>query len=68
MNFGLIFVNFVGPDHPDVISVFPNKAIKLHTTRSWDFLGLEKNGAISSAWKKARYGEDAIIANIDTGT
>lgn len=56
-------------NHPKVVSVFLNKGRKLHTTRSWDFLGLEKNGKIhsSSAWKKARFGEDTIIGNLDTG-
>ncbi|KAJ6980525.1 hypothetical protein NC653_028353 [Populus alba x Populus x berolinensis] len=55
--------------HPDVVSVFLNKARKLHTTNSWSFLGLEKDGVVppSSLWKKARYGEDAIIGNLDTG-
>ncbi|XP_074374645.1 subtilisin-like protease SBT5.3 [Apium graveolens] len=55
--------------HPDVVSVFLNKARKLHTTRSWDFLGLEHNGVVhpSSIWRKARFGEDVIIANLDTG-
>ncbi|KAF6142279.1 hypothetical protein GIB67_039986 [Kingdonia uniflora] len=54
--------------HPRVVSVFLNKARKMHTTRSWNFLGLEKNGEIptGSLWKKARFGEDAIIANLDT--
>ncbi|KAL1820816.1 hypothetical protein ACET3Z_015685 [Daucus carota] len=56
-------------NHPDVVSVFLNKARKLHTTRSWEFLGLENNGVIhpSSIWKKARFGEDVIIGNLDTG-
>ncbi|KAG6663062.1 hypothetical protein I3843_03G262400 [Carya illinoinensis] len=55
--------------HPKVISVFLNKGRKLHTTRSWDFLGLEHDGVIASnsSWKKARYGEDTIIGNLDTG-
>lgn len=55
--------------HPKVVSVFLNKARKLHTTRSWDFLGLEDNGLIhpASIWKKARFGEDTIIGNLDTG-
>ncbi|KAL9999699.1 hypothetical protein Hdeb2414_s0007g00251301 [Helianthus debilis subsp. tardiflorus] len=41
---------------------------KLHTTRSWDFMGLEYNGIISSSsiWKKARFGENTIIGNLDT--
>ncbi|KAL2245053.1 UNVERIFIED_CONTAM: Subtilisin-like protease SBT5.4 [Sesamum indicum] len=55
--------------HPHVVSVFPNQAKKLHTTHSWDFLMLERQGVIHklSAWKKARFGEDTIIANLDTG-
>ncbi|XP_042520489.1 subtilisin-like protease SBT5.4 [Macadamia integrifolia] len=56
--------------HPKVISVFPNKGVKLHTTRSWDFLGLRKiNGAPQpgSLWEKAKFGEDIIIGNLDGG-
>ncbi|XP_071717555.1 subtilisin-like protease SBT5.3 [Rutidosis leptorrhynchoides] len=55
--------------HPKVVSVFLNKGRKLHTTRSWDFLGLEDNGVIPSGsiWKKARFGENTIIGNLDTG-
>ncbi|KAK7276521.1 hypothetical protein RIF29_17661 [Crotalaria pallida] len=55
--------------NPNVVSVFLSKEHKLHTTRSWDFLGLEKNGKIpaNSAWRKAKFGENIIIANIDTG-
>ncbi|THG05755.1 hypothetical protein TEA_000096 [Camellia sinensis var. sinensis] len=56
-------------NHPKVISLFLNQGRKLYTTRSWDFLGLENDGVIhsSSIWKKARFGEDTIIANLDTG-
>ncbi|KAL2583036.1 hypothetical protein AAZV13_14G044400 [Glycine max] len=55
--------------NPNVVSIFLSKERKLFTTRSWDFLGLEKNGKVTanSAWRKARYGENIIIANIDTG-
>ncbi|KAL2483822.1 Subtilisin-like protease SBT5.4 [Forsythia ovata] len=55
--------------HPDVVSVFLDQGRELHTTHSWDFLMLERNGNIhpSSLWKKARFGEDTIIANLDTG-
>ncbi|XP_040362065.1 subtilisin-like protease SBT5.4 [Rosa chinensis] len=55
--------------HPNVVSVFLNQGIKLHTTHSWNFMLLERNGVIhpSSIWKKARFGEDTIIANLDTG-
>lgn len=55
--------------HPSVISVFPNRGHKLHTTRSWEFLGMEKDGRIraNSIWAKARFGEGIIIGNLDTG-
>ncbi|KAJ4888533.1 Subtilisin-like protease SBT5.4 [Raphanus sativus] len=55
--------------HPSVISVFLDKGKKLHTTHSWEFMQLEKDGVIpsSSLWSKARFGQDTIIGNIDTG-
>nr|XP_017224715.1 PREDICTED: subtilisin-like protease SBT5.4 isoform X2 [Daucus carota subsp. sativus] len=55
--------------HPNVVSVFLDQGRNLHTTHSWDFLLLEKDGVIrsSSLWEKARFGEDTIIANLDTG-
>ncbi|KAI0488807.1 hypothetical protein KFK09_028646 [Dendrobium nobile] len=55
--------------HPDVISVFPNQLKQLHTTRTWDFVGLERNGIVppDSIWTKANYGKDVIIAHLDTG-
>ncbi|TKW37427.1 hypothetical protein SEVIR_1G046500v4 [Setaria viridis] len=54
---------------PGVISVFPNRGRKLHTTRSWQFLGLAGPGGVphGGAWKKAKYGADTIIGNFDTG-
>ncbi|RDX84585.1 Subtilisin-like protease SBT5.4, partial [Mucuna pruriens] len=54
--------------NPKVVSVFLNKEQKLHTTHSWDFLGLVGNGVFpqASIWRKT-LGEDVIIGNIDTG-
>ncbi|KAJ9184226.1 hypothetical protein P3X46_003973 [Hevea brasiliensis] len=45
------------------------KHSKLHTTHSWEFMLLEKNGTVhpSSLWTKAGFGEDIIIANLDSG-
>ncbi|GMH15747.1 hypothetical protein Nepgr_017588 [Nepenthes gracilis] len=56
-------------EHPKVVSVFLNRGVKLHTTHTWEFLRLEKNGVVrrDSAWSTARFGEDTIIANLDTG-
>ncbi|KAK3427434.1 hypothetical protein EUGRSUZ_F03664 [Eucalyptus grandis] len=55
--------------HANVLSVFLSKRRELHTTRSWHFLGLERNGVIhkSSILRKARFGEDTIIGSLDTG-
>ncbi|CAI8597884.1 unnamed protein product [Vicia faba] len=56
--------------HPNVLSVFENNGRKLHTTRSWGFMGLEDDYGVitsNSIWNKARFGEGVIIANLDTG-
>ncbi|RLM61714.1 hypothetical protein C2845_PM14G07650 [Panicum miliaceum] len=55
--------------HPDVVTVMESKMLKLHTTRSWDFMDLERDGQIlpESIWKHAKFGQDVIIANLDSG-
>ncbi|XP_022932385.1 subtilisin-like protease SBT5.3 isoform X3 [Cucurbita moschata] len=55
--------------HHDVVSVHENKKLKLHTTRSWNFLGVENDGGIplNSLWNLSRFGESTIIGNIDSG-
>ncbi|KAI3457750.1 hypothetical protein Pfo_014413 [Paulownia fortunei] len=55
--------------NPMVVSVFPNEERQLQTSYSWDFLSLERNGIVpsDSLWTKARFGEDIIIATIDSG-
>uniref|UniRef100_A0A7N0VKZ9 Uncharacterized protein n=1 Tax=Kalanchoe fedtschenkoi TaxID=63787 RepID=A0A7N0VKZ9_KALFE len=54
---------------PNVVSVFENNKVQLHTTRTWEFLGLEQDGVATSQslWKKSNYGKDTIIATLDTG-
>ncbi|KAF3339363.1 Cucumisin [Carex littledalei] len=52
---------------PDVISVTPNSKFTAHTTRSWDFLGLDYNSKDNGLLQKANYGEDIIIGVIDSG-
>ncbi|KAG8070515.1 hypothetical protein GUJ93_ZPchr0006g41530 [Zizania palustris] len=51
---------------PGVINVKPNTYHKVHTTRSWDFLGMNYYEQ-SSLLKKANYGEDIIVGVIDSG-
>ncbi|KAL5718210.1 hypothetical protein ACHQM5_011139 [Ranunculus cassubicifolius] len=75
--------------HKDVISVFEGKRPQLHTTNSWEFLGMENHGELptnsvwkkweflgiekhgdnpsETMWEKSEFGEDIIIANLDTG-
>ncbi|KAF0891567.1 hypothetical protein E2562_010561, partial [Oryza meyeriana var. granulata] len=51
---------------PDVVSVRENQIHRMHTSRSWDFLGMDyrqPNGLLA----KAKYGEGIIIGVIDTG-
>lgn len=50
------------------MAVIPDTLHQLHTTRSWDFLGLTINGQISPAWSSAKLGVDTIIGSIDTGS
>ncbi|KAL6889050.1 hypothetical protein ACP4OV_010076 [Aristida adscensionis] len=53
---------------PGVISVKPNTHYKTHTTRSWDFLGLDYyQSSSSNLLKKSNYGEDVIVGVVDTG-
>ncbi|KAJ3706200.1 hypothetical protein LUZ61_009905 [Rhynchospora tenuis] len=52
---------------PDVISVTPNHKSEVHTTHSWDFLGLDYNSQSNTLLQKGNYGEDIIIGVIDSG-
>jgi hypothetical protein len=45
-----------------VVSVFENRRMVLHTTRSWDFIGLPL-----SAERNLQYESDIIIGMFDTG-
>ncbi|XP_044956191.1 subtilisin-like protease SBT3.8 [Hordeum vulgare subsp. vulgare] len=54
---------------PEVVTVKPNIFHKMHTTRSWDFLGLDYNQPPQQTGllKRAKYGEDVIVGVIDSG-
>ncbi|XBH62194.1 subtilisin-like protease SBT5.3 [Aegilops tauschii subsp. strangulata] len=54
---------------PEVVSVFRNRGYQLHTTRSWQFLGIAGPGGVprGASWRKAKFGEGVVIGNIDTG-
>ncbi|KAJ7557500.1 hypothetical protein O6H91_05G129100 [Diphasiastrum complanatum] len=60
-----------------VVSVFESKFLTLQTTRSWDFLGIDKGKPINSGTNsqshlddlliKANFGQDVIIGLVDSG-
>ena len=51
--------------HDEVVSIFPDPVLQLHTTRSWDFL--EAASGIQSNYEYQNISSDAIIGVIDTG-
>ncbi|PIA34599.1 hypothetical protein AQUCO_03700114v1 [Aquilegia coerulea] len=52
--------------HGDIISVFPDPTLKLHTTRSWDFLK-DRYGVGSNYPYSSKSSNNVIIGVIDTG-
>ncbi|KAJ8632440.1 hypothetical protein MRB53_025776 [Persea americana] len=52
---------------PGVIDVIPKMVHKLHTTRSWDYLGLSFSHATNNPYLKSNMGDGIIVGVIDTG-
>lgn len=52
---------------PGVVSVFPNSKRTLHTTHSWDFLGLSTDASTEIPGFSTENQENVIIGFIDTG-
>ncbi|KAL5545233.1 hypothetical protein UlMin_009017 [Ulmus minor] len=50
-----------------VVSVFPNCKRKLHTTHSWDFMGLLGDETIKISGYSTKNQENVIVGFIDTG-
>ncbi|XP_059442359.1 subtilisin-like protease SBT3.9 [Corylus avellana] len=53
-------------DFPGVVQVIPNRIHKLHTTRSWDFIGINQHSS-TNLLRKSNMGEGTIIGVIDSG-
>ncbi|GFP95646.1 subtilisin-like protease sbt5.3 [Phtheirospermum japonicum] len=53
-------------DKEGVISVFESQVLKMHTTRSWDFMGLTLNSTRGTPLQLSR-GDDIIVGLIDSG-
>ncbi|CAJ2642911.1 unnamed protein product [Trifolium pratense] len=52
---------------PGVVSVFPNPILKLHTTRSWDFLKLQNHTKIDTTFSNSSSSSNVVIGMLDTG-
>lgn len=52
---------------PGVVSVFPNKKRSLHTTHSWDFMGLNGEETMEIPGYSTKNQVNVIIGFIDTG-
>jgi hypothetical protein len=52
---------------PGVVSVFPNSKRKLHTTHSWDFMGLLDDETMENKGYSTKNQANVIIGLIDTG-
>ncbi|CAN4089460.1 unnamed protein product [Withania somnifera] len=52
---------------PDVVHVVPNHFYQLHTTRSWDYLGLSTYSPPTNFLHEANMGDGIIIGVLDTG-
>ncbi|CAL0326849.1 unnamed protein product [Lupinus luteus] len=50
---------------PDVISIRPDRQVQIHTTYSYNFLGL--NSATQNGWYQSGFGRGTIIGVLDTG-
>ncbi|KAG2543340.1 hypothetical protein PVAP13_9NG740700 [Panicum virgatum] len=51
-----------------VISVFRSRILELHTTRSWDFMGLNLHMQMEqSSQMHLKFGDDVIVGVLDTG-
>ncbi|KAL2226884.1 UNVERIFIED_CONTAM: Subtilisin-like protease SBT3.6 [Sesamum indicum] len=51
---------------PGVVQVLPNRLYKMHTTRSWDYLGLSPHST-TNLLHDTNQGDGAIIGVFDTG-
>ncbi|XP_058001631.1 subtilisin-like protease SBT3.18 isoform X2 [Hevea brasiliensis] len=50
-----------------VISVFRSKTLELHTTRSWDFLGLTLDCTTEATPLQLSYGDNVVVGVFDSG-
>ncbi|KAL5973728.1 hypothetical protein ACLOJK_030384 [Asimina triloba] len=54
-------------EFPEVVHVIPNRFHKPHTTRSWDYLGLDSHSSSSNLASKSKMGDGVIVGVMDSG-
>ncbi|KAJ6724176.1 SUBTILISIN-LIKE PROTEASE SBT3.1-RELATED [Salix viminalis] len=54
-------------EFPGVVQVIPNGIHKLHTTRSWEFIGLNQHHSPQNLLEQSNMGQGTIIGVIDSG-
>ncbi|KAF3434167.1 hypothetical protein FNV43_RR25270 [Rhamnella rubrinervis] len=54
-------------EFPEVVQVIPNRIHKLHTTRSWDFIGIHPESPKNGILPDNNMGKGTIIGVIDSG-
>lgn len=61
-------INNINAERKEVISMFKSKILQLHTTRSWDFMGLSLTTNTHEATPlQLAYGDNIIVGVIDSG-
>ena len=57
-----------GAELEEVVSVIESKRYGMHTTRSWEFSGVEEDKPrLSDLVSKAKSGKDVVIGMLDSG-
>lgn len=52
----------------EVVSVIESKEYRMHTTRSWEFSGVQQdNPNLNDLVSRANYGKDVVIGMLDSG-
>lgn len=50
-----------------VVSVFRSRTLKMHTTRSWDFMGLTLDETSDATPLQLAFGDDIVVGVFDSG-
>lgn len=63
-----MLATYLQTEMPGVVSVFPNSKRMLHTTHSWDFIGLNGEETMEIPGFSTKNQVNVVIGFIDTGS